>query len=377
MSNRISMLIDGNNFSFKALSVYDGIKGRKLFNIHEERDEFLRLLAGNFINEISRFKPVLSRIIITADSRSWRREIYPEYKGHRELDPDVNWENYGLLVKEFYSILEESGIIISRTYQAEGDDLIYQWSKYLNSVGESVVIISMDRDLSQLVNYNNGVFTVQYDSTRRCKGFFADQKFYDSLDNGGDIVESVADIFSISDLVTSKESIGEELSNVLKGVLKHTPSNIIDVDTFVFEKVLRGDKGDNIYSPYTYMKGKRRMGIGEKGAEKIINNYNFKKKFEVRDLFDSDRIDQMSSLVIEGMKITKDKDPLVKKGIDLNTRLMFLSEKVIPSKVVSEMEKDIKRKISYELNLENLRNVETLLKNHVKDKNSNLMVTLF
>ena len=140
---------------------------------------------------------------------------------------------------------------------------------------------------------------------------------------------------------------------------------------------MTGDRGDYIFSPYTYMRGTKRMGIGEKGAEKIISNYNYKKKFEVRDLFNSDKIDLLSDLIIKSMKLTNDKLKLVKDGIDLNTRLMLLNDKVIPDLVLSEMEKDIKKNISKEVNFENLKNQQTLLHGHLTNNNKNNFISLF
>lgn len=377
MTNKVNLLFDGNNFSFRSISVYPGIRGNKLFQIDKEREDFIQILANNFITEINKFKNVINKIIVTVDSRSWRYQIYPDYKGDRKRDSSVDWKNYSILVDEFYNILSEKGIIITRSFGAEGDDLIYKWAKHLNSVGENVIIMSMDRDLSQLTNIDNGVFTVQYDSNKRSKGFFATNDFYDFLDDVKNTNSKINDIFSINDLITKKEEIGDDLKQVINNILKHTPRNIVDTDLFVLEKVLTGDRGDYIFSPYTYIRGNKRMGIGEKGAEKIIASYNYKKKFEIRDLFNSDKINLLSDLVIKSMKLPNDKITKVKDGLDLNTRLMLLNEKVIPDTVLSEIDKDIEKNISKEVNFDLIRSQETLLKNHFKTKKQNITISLF
>jgi hypothetical protein len=69
--NNTSLIFDGANFSFRAVSVYKGLGGLKLFQIDKERVDFFELLAINFISYYYWFIDITNRIIITKESKSW------------------------------------------------------------------------------------------------------------------------------------------------------------------------------------------------------------------------------------------------------------------------------------------------------------------
>lgn len=361
--NNTVLLYDGNNFCWKAVAVYDGIKGEKLFQIDKERNDFLKVLATNFVASYNRFKSITNRIVIVADSRSWRYGIYPEYKGKRKKPENINWENYAILVDEFYNILKSNGIIISKADAAEGDDLIFAWSKYFKSIGESSIILSMDRDLTQLVSNDNGVFIVQYDNTY--KKLFALQSFINELDSK-DNKSLITNMFSINDEVNNAKGIDREIINNFNTLLKTVTITIVDLDQFIFKKILTGDKGDNIYSPYVKIKKKKKYGIGEKTSEKIMATYNAKKRFKIKDLFNNSQIKIISDLIRLSMKLDKTLESKVIKGINLNTDLMLLAENTIPKKILNNMTNSIKENLLVSLNKSNLKNMNTLLKGVVK-----------
>lgn len=357
MSNGTTLAYDGNNFCYKAVSIYKGIKGEKLFQIDKERDEFLNILAINFIAEYNRFKQIINRIIVVADSRSWRYDIYPDYKGNRVKADDINWHNYAILVNEFYDILATHGIIISKSFGAEGDDLIYRWAEYLNNQNENVIILSMDRDLTQLTNYVNGVFTVQYDNT--FKILFGVNDFFNALDLKD--TTTIVDVFSINDTLINEESMSDDTIGLFNRLLKKVKMSSINLNSFIFNKMLRGDKGDNVLAPYTIVKNKRRYGIGEKAADKIMNTYNLKNKFKISHLFDDTSLRNMSSLIRLSMKLDASLNSKVIEGLELNRSLMLLSDTAIPKKIMDGMNENIKDSISTKLDESRLRNPQTLL----------------
>lgn len=354
MSHKLNLLVDGNNFSWKALSVYDGIRGKKLFDINKERTEFLRILASNFKFMYLPFRNVLNKLIVTQDSKSWRYSIYADYKGNRTLDDSINWENYYILVKEFYTEIAKSGVIFSQVKGSEGDDLIYKWSKHLNLIGENCVIISSDRDLTQLAYFKENVFTVMYDKTY--SKFFGTDAFFKSLDTK----ESVLDIFNIVESLTSLNELESSLSEVFNSLLTSSAMNIVDVDYFIFKKVLTGDKGDNVPSPLVVVKGKsqRKYGVGEKTAEKIIAEFGMR-NFSMHLLFEDSFILKIAKMVIRYQKQIETSELLNKvvSNIKLNIKLMYLADSVYSNTLTADINTSINESKSYSIDMVSLKEV--------------------
>lgn len=102
-------------------------------------------------------------VYLACDSSSWRRNVFPEYKGVRRKDKEsgeskVDW-------KEFYRVINlvEEEIKqffpykIVRAEGAEADDIIAYLAESTQEFGnhEDVMIISADHDFIQLQKYGN------------------------------------------------------------------------------------------------------------------------------------------------------------------------------------------------------------------------------
>jgi len=117
---------------------------------------FIRKIATDMSYAIRAFgKP--DRVILTIDSRSWRKDIVVEeadYKGHRVKDDTIDWDSFYKCMNEFAAHLERRGVIVSREERAEGDDLMYLWADRLYEAGQDAVIITGDKDLTQCVRWD-------------------------------------------------------------------------------------------------------------------------------------------------------------------------------------------------------------------------------
>lgn len=90
-------------------------------------------------------------------STSWRKEIWPPYKENRKRD-DPNYTKWvGVLMEKSYEFLSLFHTKCLKVPYCEGDDCIYQACKYYTEKGEQVKIISSDKDLSQIMNFFDGV----------------------------------------------------------------------------------------------------------------------------------------------------------------------------------------------------------------------------
>jgi 5'-3' exonuclease len=180
-------------------------------------------------------------VIFCLEGRSWRKDYYAPYKRQRtdaraahspkEAEEEkVFWETFDQF-KDF--IINKTNCTVLHNPQLEADDLIAGWIQ--NHPEDKHIIISTDGDFAQLIAPNvqqyNGVMQI----TTTHEGYF-DEK-------------------------------GKPVKDKKTGEAKGAP----DPAWLLFEKCMRGDTSDNIFSAYP--------GVREKGT---------KNKVGLRDAF-SDR----------------------------------------------------------------------------------------
>jgi 5'-3' exonuclease len=161
-----TLVIDGNYFLFRTLYVLPrSSKSKSLLETQEEMQGFMSKLATDFSYQIRLFEGLIDKVVWTVDSRSWRKDFYPEsdYKGNRKQDNTINWENFSKVSDDFISILVRKGVLISKVNGAEGDDLMYAWNTELLANDKSVIMFTGDRDIIQLVHKSpGGAHTILY-----------------------------------------------------------------------------------------------------------------------------------------------------------------------------------------------------------------------
>ena len=130
----------------------------------EDATVFMRKLATDFAYQIRLFEGLIDKVVWTIDSRSWRKDFYPdaEYKGNRKQDSSINWANFSKVTEEFTQLLIKQGVIYSKVNGAEGDDLMYAWNTESLANDKSVIMFTGDKDLVQLVNKSQIIILIQY-----------------------------------------------------------------------------------------------------------------------------------------------------------------------------------------------------------------------
>ena len=123
-TGRHTFVIDGNYFLFRTLYVLPRRgKSKEMLGTQEDANAFMKKLATDFSYQVRLFEGLIDKIVWTQDSRSWRKDFYPEadYKGNRKQDNSINWENFSKVTEDFISLISKSGVIISKVDGAEGD----------------------------------------------------------------------------------------------------------------------------------------------------------------------------------------------------------------------------------------------------------------
>jgi hypothetical protein len=161
-----------------------------------------------------------THVVFCLEGRSWRKDYYAPYKRNRtearaalterEAEEDkMFWETFDKF-KEFVS--EKTNCTVLQHPRLEADDLIAGWIQ--SHRNDNHIIISTDSDFVQLIAPNVKQYNGVMETTTTHEGIF-DKKGNRVIDN------------------KTKE-----------------PKNIPDPEWLLFEKCMRGDPTDNVFSAY-------------------------------------------------------------------------------------------------------------------------------
>jgi len=202
------------------------------------------LMSANKV--VKRFEA--DHVVFALEGRSWRKDHYKPYKANRtaaraalteaEADEDkMFWETYDNLTKY---LSERTNCSVLRCPTAEGDDIIARWIN-LHPQDEHI-IISSDTDFVQLLASN----VKQY--------------------NG------------ITDELITMEGIFDAKGKPVIDKKTKEPKKIPDPAWLLFEKCMRGDTSDNVFSafPGVRTKGtKNKVGLTEAFEDRNTKGYNW------------------------------------------------------------------------------------------------------
>lgn len=341
-----TLLIDGNYFVYSRLFVMPRPKTGKLLGDEKQKAQFMRKLSIDLASELRKLQDFVDDVVIAVDSKSWRKDLYPEadYKGTRKSDSSVDWANVYEVYGEFQNILKTRGVTVQQTSGAEADDVIFGWSVALNGRGKSCIVWTGDRDLIQLVNHSkaNDAHTIWYWNTKKSlyvyEGFKADMELMAS------------EQLSTDDLLFNMggEHMGrdEYQHNILNWINKYKIEvNEVNCDEFIFKKVLIGDSSDNIPSVVTWQKelknGKlRNYSITDKMASKIWEQYIKEfDNFSIEYLFSDEQKNILSEVIYR--VVGKSSKNLIKSSLNNNMALMVLHNRIIPEAIQKAIYKEI------------------------------------
>jgi 5'-3' exonuclease len=181
-------------------------------------------------------------VVFCLEGRSWRKDYYEPYKKNRAVaraalteaeqeEDQLFWETFDAL-KAF--ITESTNCTVLRHENLEADDLVAGWIQA--HPGDSHVIVSSDTDFYQLLADN----VTQY--------------------NG------------ITDELHTLKGIFDKKGAPVKDKKTKEPKTIPDPKWILFEKCMRGDTSDNVFSAYP--------GVRTKGTK---NKVGLQEAFEDRD----------------------------------------------------------------------------------------------
>ena len=188
-------------------------------------------------------------VVMCLEGRSWRKDFYTPYKANRKVTMDkrsVREQEDDELFFESYNDLTEfldkrTNCSVIQQPNAEADDLIATWIQ--QHPDDNHVIVSTDSDFYQLLAPN----VTQYNGT----------------------TDQIVSLEGFKNAKTGEWVIDKKTNEVKTPVVP---------EWVLFEKCVRGDSADNVFSAYpgARLKGtKNKTGITEAYEDRHTGGYNF------------------------------------------------------------------------------------------------------
>jgi 5'-3' exonuclease len=187
-------------------------------------------------------------VVFCLEGRSWRKDFYEPYKRNRQVARDALskteqeedtafWE----IFDEFKNfVTEKTNCTVMRHPQLEADDLIAGWVQ--SHPNDTHIIISTDGDFAQLIAPNVKQYNGVANMTITHEGYFDDK--------GKPVIDK-----------KTKE-----------------PKAAPDPAFMLFEKCMRGDTSDNVFSAYPGVRTKgtkNKVGLNEAFEDKQSKGFNW------------------------------------------------------------------------------------------------------
>ncbi|MFA6964101.1 DNA polymerase I [Bosea sp. (in: a-proteobacteria)] len=169
-------LVDGSNFIFRAY--FQSINQDRKYNARSDGlpSGAVRLFTTKlfqFVREgVLGVRPTHLAIVFDKSENSFRKAIYPAYKGNRSEPPADLIPQFPLMreaVRAFGLLPVEQDVY-------EADDLIATYAKQAREAGADVLIVSADKDLMQLVRPGVAMYDPASGDAKKGAGFRAERK---------------------------------------------------------------------------------------------------------------------------------------------------------------------------------------------------------
>lgn len=317
------LLIDGGYFMWNGLSELPNQR-----HFHEGD------LVEIFHKFIKNMQKISDRIVICKDYKTWRKDIYPQYKENRKNDKrkkKIDFDKVFSAMEEYLSHFEKNGGNVFYYPKAEADDIIYSFAVRSN---EPVCIVSSDRDLTQLLNSNIVQFEPKY------------KKLF--IENDCDVPRTLLETFDdpYKEMLWKLMSFDDDIDITR-----------VDPVAVVIEKFIVGDKSDNIDSIVMEKRGKRTYRYPKKHIWKIlkkVRNYKY-------SLNDFNRIDVLENLFEWAKEHHEINDPESFNNLKLNQRLVLLHRENYPKEIFDKI-------ISMNMNFKSLQKFDPFELDNLTDE---------
>ena len=287
-------LIDTMNTFFRAKHV-----ASRNADTWEKIGMALHLTLGS-VNQAVRNYGV-DHVVFCLEGHSWRKDFYTPYKANRKIqqqdmteaeveESKMFWETYESLIK---FLQEKTNVTVLRDPNAEADDCIARFAAL--HPDDEHIIISTDTDYLQLLSESVHMYNGVTRQLITIDGYFDDK--------GRPVIDK-----------KTKE-----------------PKGLEDPQFLLFEKCMRGDTSDNVFSAYPGVRKKgtqNKTGLLEAYADKDKGGFNWNNimlqrwtdhnevEHRVRDDYERNRT--LIDLTAQPTELRDGTDKCIKEGLNAN-----------------------------------------------------------
>ena len=141
--NKTLVLVDGSSYlyrAFHAMPALTNSRGEPTGAVYGVANMLRRLLND--------YDPAHVAVVFDAKGKTFRDEMYPEYKAHRPPMPDELRRQ----IEPIHAIVRAMGLPLLCVDGVEADDVIGTLAKQAEAQGMKVLVSTGDKDMAQLVN---------------------------------------------------------------------------------------------------------------------------------------------------------------------------------------------------------------------------------
>ena len=185
-------------------------------------------------------------VVVCLEGRSWRKDHYAPYKANRAVAraalTEAQQEEDELFFGAFNDLtaflISRSNVTVLQHPQLEGDDLVAGWVQ--SHPDDHHTIVSSDTDFIQL------------------------------------LAENINQYNGITDELHTLEGIFDKKGKLVMDKKTKLPKTVPDPQWLLFEKIMRGDSSDNVFSAYPGVRTKgssKKVGLLEAYADRNSKGY--------------------------------------------------------------------------------------------------------
>ena len=316
-------LIDGSSYIFRA---FYGIRQ----NLSNSKGMPTNALYG-FVTMLQKVvreeKPDYLAVVFDSKEKTFRHDMYPDYKANREAPPDDLIPQFPY----FTPIVEAFNIVSLKQDGFEADDIIGTLAKQGDEAGFEVVIVSGDKDMMQLVTPN-----VHMLDTMKGKRFEAKdvvEKFTVPPDK---VIEVMGLMGDSSDNIPGVAGVGPKTAGDLInkfGSIKNLYEEIDKIDKVKLREKLERDKDKALLS-----------------RELVTIDVNMKLSCEIKDLKTAEPDTAKLKKILGELEFNSLLTGLVgeEKPVAVETNY----ETIFDEKTLDKLIKDLKKAKTFALDLE-------------------------
>ena len=229
---------------------------------------------------ISEYSPKYLLMIFDAKGKTFRHEIYSQYKANRNSMPNELSEQTGVIIE----LVKAYGIKVIQESGVEADDVIASVAKQIKIEKSQIIISSGDKDLAQLV-CNDVVLMNNFDSKILDHDGVIDKfgvkpnQIFDYLCLVGDTSDNIPGVPKVGpktavSLLAKYKNLDNIIANSseLKGKLKENIESSIETIELAKKLVRLKDDLELSIQPSEL----KERSIDEKKLQKIISKYELK-----------------------------------------------------------------------------------------------------